>query len=204
MIVTSIPIFSVGLGAQWVVAPETEFRRPSVDNLEVGLNDKLLLTGTFEAFNTTPAPGIINLNPDGTIDPDFVAPINREIYDYQSAAYLKRQPDGSFLLSGPYSAGNDYSPSFFRLLLPPGVDYAARVSISLSILAAPAGRPTSLSILIASKTAVARSTPSLHRSRMGRRITAGLPNRRRRSRLRSLDDRDLHSAGHGLLRSLIT
>src|SRR4029077_6366512 len=42
------------------------------------------------------------------------------IFDYQPA-YLKRQPDGSFLLSGPYSAGNGYSPSFFRLLLPPGV-----------------------------------------------------------------------------------
>jgi len=114
------PSFSVGQGAQWVVTPETEFRHPSVDNLEVGLNDKILLTGTFEAFNNTPAPGIINLNPDGTIDPEFVAPVTREIYDYQPA-YLKRQPDGSWLLSGPYSAGNGYSPSFFRLLLPPGV-----------------------------------------------------------------------------------
>ena len=114
------PTFSVGEGAQWVVTPETEFRHPSIDNLEVGLNDKLLLTGTFEAFNNTPVPGIINLNPDGTIDPEFVAPVNREIYDYQPA-YLKRQPDGSFLLSGPYSATTGYSPSFFRLLLPPGV-----------------------------------------------------------------------------------
>jgi uncharacterized delta-60 repeat protein len=114
------PTFSVGAGAQWTVTPETEFRHPSIDNLEVGLNSKLLLTGTFEAFNNTPAPGIINLNPDGTIDPDFVAPVSREIYDYQTA-YLKRQPDGSFLLSGPYSAGNGNSPSFLRLLLPPGV-----------------------------------------------------------------------------------
>jgi hypothetical protein len=43
----------------------------------------------------TPAPGIISLNPDGSIDPEFVAPVTREIYDYQPA-YLKRQPDGSF------------------------------------------------------------------------------------------------------------
>ena len=98
------PNFTVGEGAQWVVTPETEFRHPSVDNLEVGrLNDKLLLTGTFEALNNTPAPGIINLNPDGTIDPGFVAPVNREIYDYQPA-YLKRQPDGSFLLSAARTA----------------------------------------------------------------------------------------------------
>ena len=124
--------FSVGDGAQWVVTPETEFRHPSVDNLEVGLNDKLLLTGTFEKFNNTPAPGIINLNPDGTIDSEFVAPVNREIYDYQPA-YLKRQPDGSFLLSGPYSAGNGFSPSFFRLLLPPGVDTPAGTDITVDL-----------------------------------------------------------------------
>ena len=44
------PEFSVGDGAQWVVTPETEFHHPSVDNVEIGINDKLLLTGTFEAF----------------------------------------------------------------------------------------------------------------------------------------------------------
>src|SRR5262249_50856486 len=126
------PSFSVGDGAQWVVTPETEFRHPNVDNLEVGLNDKLLLTGTFEAFNNTLEPGIINLNPDGTIDPGFVAPVNREIYDYQRA-YLKRQPDGSFLLSGPYSSGNGYSPSFFRLLLPPGVDTPPGTDVTVDL-----------------------------------------------------------------------
>ena len=114
------PSFSVGDGAQWVVTPETEFHHPSIDNLEVGLNDKVLVTGTFETFNNTPAPGVMNLNPDGTVDSNFIAPVTREKYDFQPA-YLKRQPDGSFLLSGPYSAGNGYSPSFFRLLLPPGV-----------------------------------------------------------------------------------
>jgi len=79
------PSFSVGAGAQWTVTPETEFRHPSVDNLEVGLNSKLLLTGTFEKFNTTLAPGIISLNPDGSVDQGFVAPVNREIHDYQPA-----------------------------------------------------------------------------------------------------------------------
>jgi hypothetical protein len=126
------PSFDVGDGAQWLVTPETEFRHPSVDNLEVGLNDKLLLTGTFEAFNNTPAPGIINLNPDGTIDSGFVAPVNREIYDYQPA-YLKRQPDGSFLLSGPYSAGNGLSPSFFRLVLPSGVPTLPGMDVTVDL-----------------------------------------------------------------------
>ena len=126
------PSFSVGKGAQWTMTPETEFRHPSIDNLEVGLNSRLLLTGTFEAFNNTPAPGIINLNPDGTIDPQFIAPVSREIFDYQPA-YLKRQPDGSFLLSGPYSAGNGNSPSFFRLLLPSGVPTSPGTDVTVDL-----------------------------------------------------------------------
>jgi hypothetical protein len=105
------PDFSVGDGARWVVTPETEFRHPSVDNLEVGLNDKLLLTGTFEKFNNTLASGIINLNPDGTVDHDFVAPVNHEIYDYQSA-YLKRQPDGSFYRADRTALVTDFRPRF--------------------------------------------------------------------------------------------
>src|SRR5262249_29782237 len=60
--------FSVGAGAQWVQTQATGTFQPSVDNLQVGLDDKLLLTGTFEAFNGVTAPGIINLNPDGGVD----------------------------------------------------------------------------------------------------------------------------------------
>src|SRR5690349_7998642 len=112
--------FSIGSGAQWTQTTETATFHPSIDNLEVGLDDKLLLTGTFEAFNGTAAPGIISLNPDGTIDTSFTAPVKRQKLDYQPA-YLARQSDGSFLLSGPYSKTIDNSsPSFFQLLLPPG------------------------------------------------------------------------------------
>jgi uncharacterized delta-60 repeat protein len=115
------PSFSVGNGAQWTQTTPTATFNPSIDNLEVGLDDKLLLTGTFEAFNGTAAPGIISLNPDGTIDTSFVPPVKRQKLDYQPA-YLARQGDGSFLLSGPYSKTTDNtSPSFFRLVLPPGV-----------------------------------------------------------------------------------
>jgi uncharacterized delta-60 repeat protein len=113
--------FSIGSGAQWSQTQETATFHPSIDNLEVGLDDKLLLTGSFEAFNGTAAPGIISLNPDGTIDTSFTPPVKRQKLDYQPA-YLARQNDGSFLLSGPYSKTTDNnSPSFFRLVLPPGV-----------------------------------------------------------------------------------
>lgn len=115
------PSFNVGGAAQWIQTQPVGTFQPSIDNLEVGLDDKLLLTGTFEAFNGTAAPGIISLNPDGTIDTSFTPPVKRQKLDYQPA-YLARQSDGSFLLSGPYSKTTDNnSPSFFRLLLPPGV-----------------------------------------------------------------------------------
>jgi uncharacterized delta-60 repeat protein len=122
------PTFNIGSGAQWTQTQETGTFHPSIDNLEVGLDDKLLLTGTFEAFNGTAAPGIISLNPDGTADTSFVAPIVRHKFDYfaYQSAHLARQSDGSFLLSGPYSRTTDNkAPSFFRLLLPPGAPTSA-------------------------------------------------------------------------------
>jgi hypothetical protein len=124
--------FSIGSGAQWTQTQETVTFHPSIDNLEVGLDDKLLLTGTFEAFNGTAAPGIISLNPDGTLDPSFVAPVKRQKFDYQPAL-LARQGDGSFLLSGPYSRPKDnQSPSFFRLVLAPGVPTPTGSNVSVN------------------------------------------------------------------------
>jgi hypothetical protein len=125
------PSFNIGGGAQWTQTQAAGTFQPSIDNLEVGLDDKLLLTGTFEAFNGTAAPGIISLNPDGTIDPSFVAPVKRQQLDYQPA-YLGRQNDGSFLLSGPYSPTNsNISPSFLRLLLPPGTPTPTGSNVSV-------------------------------------------------------------------------
>jgi uncharacterized delta-60 repeat protein len=125
------PTFNIGGGAQWTQTQEVGTFHPSIDNLEVGLDDKLLLTGTFEAFNGTAAPGIISLNPDGTVDTSFVAPVKRQKFDYQPA-YLARQNDGSFLLSGPYSRAIDnISPSFFRLILPPGAPTPTGTNVSV-------------------------------------------------------------------------
>src|SRR5436190_8068863 len=128
--------FNIGGGAQWTQTPEIDPFHPSVDNLEVGLDDKLLLTGTFEAFNGIAAPGIISLNPDGTVDTSFVAPVKRQKFDYQSA-YLARQNDGSFLLSGPYSRATDnISPSFFGLIFPPGAPTPTGNNVSVDEVSA--------------------------------------------------------------------
>lgn len=113
------PTFNVGGGAQWTQTQETGTFHPSVDNLEILGNGKILLTGTFEAFNGTPAPGIVLLNPDFSVDASFVPPVARQKYDYQPA-YLKAQTDGSLLLSGPYArSGQTSSPSFLRLITSP-------------------------------------------------------------------------------------
>jgi len=140
------PTFTIGTGAQWTQTPETATFHPSIDNLEVGLDDKLLLTGTFEAFNGTAAPGLISLNPDGTIDTSFTPPVKRQKLDYQPA-YLARQNDGSFLLSGPYSRLSDNnSPSFLRLVLPPGVPTSPNGSNPVSVDEGSAGSASDITV----------------------------------------------------------
>jgi uncharacterized delta-60 repeat protein len=112
--------FTSGGGAQWTATTETSTFFPGVENIEPQFDGKLLITGTFEAFNGAPAPGIASLNPDGSVDTSFVAPAFREKYS-RLASTLARQLDGSFLLSGPYHFPNETTaPSLLRLVGPAG------------------------------------------------------------------------------------
>ncbi|MFZ3376676.1 MAG: putative Ig domain-containing protein, partial [Chthoniobacterales bacterium] len=107
--------FHAGNGAQWTHTTQTATFHPSVDNIEQAGNGKLLITGTFEAFNSVALPGIALLNPNGSVDPLFTPPAVRQKFDYHTA-YLAKQPDNSFLLSGPYSLPNQtQSPSFIHI-----------------------------------------------------------------------------------------
>jgi len=108
--------FNVGNGAQWTQTVESAIFHPSVDNIEQAGNAKLLITGTFEAFNGVPLPGIALLHPDGSLDTSFVPPATRQKFSDYNTAYLATQPDNSFLLSGPYSLPNQtQSPSFIHI-----------------------------------------------------------------------------------------
>jgi uncharacterized delta-60 repeat protein len=123
--------FNVGNGPQWTQSVATSTFFPHVDNVEGQDEGKLLLTGSFEAFNGVPAPGIARLHADGSVDTSFTAPASRDKRS-RPPTRLERQADGSFLLSGPYTFPNgSLSPSLIRLVeLPP---MAVNVSTRLGV-----------------------------------------------------------------------
>jgi uncharacterized delta-60 repeat protein len=123
--------FTPGGGAQWTATTETSTSFPGVENIEPRADGKLLITGTFEAFAGAPAPGIASLNPDGSVDTSFVAPAVRDKKSRLASA-LALQPDGSFLLSGPYTFPNQsLSRSLIRLIAVPPM--AVNVSTRLGV-----------------------------------------------------------------------
>lgn len=110
------PAFNPGSGAQWTTVSQTSQIFPSIENIEPTADGKFLITGNFEAYNGTAAPGIARLNADGSIDTSFVAPVHRDKRSLVASAF-RSQPEGSFLLSGPYAVGNETATrSLIRLV----------------------------------------------------------------------------------------
>lgn len=106
--------FNIGDGAQWTQTTETPFFFPSVEAMEEQVDGRLLIAGTFEAFNGTTLPGIASLNTNGSLDDSFTPPARRQKFAH-GATRLARQSDGSFLLSGPYSFPNESEPAFIHI-----------------------------------------------------------------------------------------
>ncbi|HSH38827.1 MAG TPA: hypothetical protein VK993_08575, partial [Chthoniobacterales bacterium] len=122
------PSFQVGSGPQWTETSAAN-QRPLIEQIELQTDGRLLVVGTFEAFNGVPAPGIVTLNPDGSVDTSFVAPAVRQ-KSVAGRAKLARQSDGSFLLSGPYSyPGETSAPSLLRIVAPAVANISTRISI---------------------------------------------------------------------------
>ena len=96
------PSFVPGDGAQWTSASQGLDYFPKVENIARQGDGRLLITGTFEAFNNVDAPGIASLNPNGSVDTSFVPPATRDKFAPGETS-LERQSDGTFLLSGPYT-----------------------------------------------------------------------------------------------------
>ena len=106
--------FNIGDGAQWTQTTETPSFFPFVEAMEEQIDGKLLIAGTFEAFNGTTLPGIASLNPNGSLDASFTPPARRQKF-VRGTTRLARQSDGSFLLSGPYSFPNENEPAFIHI-----------------------------------------------------------------------------------------
>ncbi|MDQ6654921.1 MAG: hypothetical protein M3Y80_03800, partial [Verrucomicrobiota bacterium] len=94
--------FAAGSGAQWTQTAATSTFFPFIENMAVQPDGKLLVVGTFEAFNGVTRAGIASLNADGSVDTSFTPGAKRNKYS-PNTTRLAAQPDGSFLLSGPYS-----------------------------------------------------------------------------------------------------
>ncbi len=141
--------FDVGGGAQWTTTTETSSFFPAVEALEEQVDGKLLIAGTFEAFNGIPLPGIASLNPDGSVDESFIPPAERQKFA-KGTAKLARQPDGSFLLSGPYSFPGESDPAFIHINSVGGIPVVGSPPQATAIIGQPfnyqieaSGQPTS-------------------------------------------------------------
>lgn len=145
--------FAIGGGAQWTQTTETSSFFPFVESIEEQVDGKLLIAGTFEAFNGTTLPGIASLNSNGTVDASF-APVAKRQKFASGSAKLARQADGSFLLSGPYSFPNETDPTFIHINSLGGIPVVGSPPAATGVVDQPfsyqviaSGQPTSYSAL---------------------------------------------------------
>jgi len=69
----------------------------SINNMAIQLDGKIILSGGFDSYNGTPVTGTIRLNPDGSLDPSFIAPVNR-------VSDILIQPDGRIMITGDFTS----------------------------------------------------------------------------------------------------
>src|SRR5215813_5296436 len=68
-----------------------------INNMAIQLDGKIILSGGFDSYNGTPVTGTIRLNPDGSLDPSFIAPVNR-------VSDILIQPDGRIMITGDFTS----------------------------------------------------------------------------------------------------
>lgn len=100
------PTFSVGTG----LVPNMAF----ASALAVQPDGKILLGGEFQTFNGQPAPGLVRLNTDGSVDASFTSALLPSSY----VEGMVLQPDGKLLLNGflDLPGGTAQSVGLARLL----------------------------------------------------------------------------------------
>lgn len=106
----------------------------TVSVINVQADGKILVGGDFTSFNGLPHNRIVRLNPDGTIDPTFVAGngANNNIYS------ITMQPDGKIIVAGAFTSFNSNAKSRVCRLNPDGsidVTFSAAAAANNSIYA---------------------------------------------------------------------
>ncbi len=144
--------FHLGGGAQWIETQETPAFFPAVETVAIQADGRLLIAGTFEAFDGTAFPGLASLQADGTIDASY-SPLAKRLRFSAGQARLGRQPDGSFLLSGPYSFPEENEPSFIHLNSLGGTPVVGSPSLAVAVAGqsfsyqiVASGQPTSFNV----------------------------------------------------------
>ncbi|TGE20472.1 T9SS type A sorting domain-containing protein [Hymenobacter aquaticus] len=87
---------------------------------------KIVLAGGFTSFNGTPTPGLVRLNPDGSIDQAFAAAIGTGINGGE-AFVVAREPAGTLLVGGSFTGFNDRATGKIVRLLSTGAHDASYV-----------------------------------------------------------------------------
>ena len=87
-------------------------------------NGKILVGGDFSTFNGTPAPGLVRLNANGTVDATFTSPLQAS----SQVSGLTLQPDGKVLVNGYFSNPGSTTPGLLRLLPTGALDNTFSVS----------------------------------------------------------------------------
>ncbi|GAA3983473.1 T9SS type A sorting domain-containing protein [Hymenobacter antarcticus] len=115
--------FSAGSG---ILSTSNQYA--SAYTVAVQPNGKILVGGDFETFNGTPAPGIVRLNANGSIDATF-APL---LLAGSQVEGLTLQPDGKVLVNGYLvnTATPGSGPGLVRLLTTGAIDNTFAVSSS--------------------------------------------------------------------------
>lgn len=117
--------FNVGSGPAY--AAEAANTSPAaITDVQPQPGGQLLLVGTFQVFNGVSLPGVARLNADGSLDTTFLPPVTANaqtsIGTYGQGATtndLVREPDGSLLLVGNYTAsGSNAAGTVLRLVDP--------------------------------------------------------------------------------------